>query len=95
MDPLITELIGGVRSGDRDIAPSIAQALAAVCSSAGQNIGAPARTAVIDLVEEAFSGVRAGKLNCCEFRIFVLSTLTTYRELQYGNLKNSLRPSQE
>ncbi|WVF72242.1 hypothetical protein IAT40_007054 [Kwoniella sp. CBS 6097] len=55
VDPLITELIGGVRSGDSDIAPSMAYALAAVCKSAGKNIGAAAKGQIIELVEEAFT----------------------------------------
>ncbi|WVR05268.1 hypothetical protein IAU60_002280 [Kwoniella sp. DSM 27419] len=54
VDPLITELIGGVRSGDSDIAPSMANALAAVCKTAGKNIGAGAKGQIIELVEEAF-----------------------------------------
>ncbi|EIW69657.1 hypothetical protein TREMEDRAFT_73934 [Tremella mesenterica DSM 1558] len=54
VDPLITELIGGIKSSEKDIAPSMVQALAAVCNSAGKNIGPAARTAIIDLVEEAF-----------------------------------------
>lgn len=54
VDPLITELIGGVRSAEKDIAPSVVNALAAVCSSAGKNIGEAAKGAIIELVEEAF-----------------------------------------
>jgi hypothetical protein len=58
---LITELIGGVRSGESDIAPSVANALAAVCSSAGKNIGPAAKTAIVELVEDAFTAGRGGK----------------------------------
>ncbi|WWC61174.1 uncharacterized protein I303_103754 [Kwoniella dejecticola CBS 10117] len=58
VDPLITELIGGIRAGDNEIAPSMAYALAAVCKSAGKNIGAGARAQITELVEEAFT---AGK----------------------------------
>ena len=54
VDPLITELIGGIRGGDKDVAASMAQALAAVCSSAGKNIGDAARASIVDLVEDAF-----------------------------------------
>ena len=39
----------------------MAQALAAVCSTAGKNIGIPAKAAIIDLVEEAFAAGRSGK----------------------------------
>lgn len=62
VDPLITELIGGIKAGDRDIAPSMAQALAAVCNSAGKNIGAAAKAAIIDLVEDAFLAQANGQL---------------------------------
>ncbi|KAK4684697.1 hypothetical protein P7C73_g5471, partial [Tremellales sp. Uapishka_1] len=58
VDPLITELIGGIRAGDSDIAPSMATALAAVCNSAGKNIGPPAKASILELIEEAFT---AGK----------------------------------
>lgn len=54
VDPLITELIGGVRSAEREVAPSVLEALGAVCSSAGANIGAAAKTSIVELVEEAF-----------------------------------------
>lgn len=63
VDPLITELIGGVRSSDRDIAPSVAQALAAVCSSGGKNIGAAAQASIVDLIEEAFTEGRGENYN--------------------------------
>jgi len=56
VDPLITELIGGVRTAEKEVAPSVVNALAAVCSSAGKNIGAAAKTSIIELVEEAFMG---------------------------------------
>jgi hypothetical protein len=61
VDPLITELVGGVRAAEKDIAPSIVQALAAVCSSAGKNIGPAARTSIVELVEEAFAEPRGGE----------------------------------
>ncbi|KAK8869849.1 hypothetical protein IAR55_000417 [Kwoniella newhampshirensis] len=63
VDPLITELIGGVRSGDNDIAPSMANALAAVCASAGKNIGAAAKGSIIEMVEEAFTAGRNENYN--------------------------------
>jgi hypothetical protein len=62
VDPLITELIGGVRAGDNDIAPSMVQALAAVCASAGKNIGPGAKASIVELVEEAFVAGRNGEL---------------------------------
>ncbi|KAL1405501.1 translational activator of GCN4 [Vanrija albida] len=54
VDPLITELIGGVASADKEVAPSVVAALAAVCNSAGKNIGPAAKTSIIELVEDAF-----------------------------------------
>ena len=39
----------------------MAQALAAVCSSAGKNIGASAKASILELVEEAFTDGRPGK----------------------------------
>lgn len=60
VDPVVTELIGGVRGADNDIAPSIVLALAAVCKSAGKNIGEGVRGSVVELVEEAFMGGRNG-----------------------------------
>jgi len=60
VDPVVTELIGGVRGADNDIAPSIVLALAAVCKSAGKNIGEGVRASVVELVEEAFMGGRNG-----------------------------------
>lgn len=63
VDPLITELIGGIRAAEKDIAPSVALALAAVCTSAGKNIGAPAKAAIIDLVEDAFAEPRTETYN--------------------------------
>jgi hypothetical protein len=62
VDPLITELIGGVRAGEGDVATSMVQALAAVCNSAGKNIGAAARGSIVELIEEAFTAGRGGAL---------------------------------
>jgi len=63
VDPLITELVGGVRSADKDVAPSVAQALAAVCTTAGKGLGAPAKSAIVDLVEDAFGEGRGENYN--------------------------------
>lgn len=61
VDPLITELVGLVRSSEKDIQPSVANALGAVCASAGKNIGPAAKAAIIELVEEAFAEGRSGE----------------------------------
>ena len=62
MDPLITELVGSIKTVEKDIAPSVVQALAAVCHSAGKNIGPAAKASIVELVEEAFSAGRGGEL---------------------------------
>ncbi|WVQ78061.1 hypothetical protein IAT38_000142 [Cryptococcus sp. DSM 104549] len=69
VDPLITELIGGVRSGERDIVPSMANALAAVCNSAGKNIGPAALASIIELVEEAFTEKQSDSYNVAISRV--------------------------
>ncbi|ODO11508.1 hypothetical protein I350_00288 [Cryptococcus amylolentus CBS 6273] len=69
VDPLITELIGGVRSGDSDIAPSMANALAAVCTSAGKNIGDAAKAAIVELVEESFEDKHHDNYNLAISRV--------------------------
>jgi hypothetical protein len=61
VDPLITELVGLVRTSEKDVQPSVAAALGAVCASAGKNIGAPAKASIVELVEEAFAEGRNGK----------------------------------
>lgn len=63
VDPLITELIGAVQTGEREVAPSVVSALAAVCNSAGQNIGAAAKTSIVELIEEAFMGGHGDSYN--------------------------------
>ncbi|CAK9780191.1 putative regulation of translational elongation-related protein [Cutaneotrichosporon oleaginosum] len=63
VDPLITELIGGVRGAEKEIAPSVMLALGAVCASAGKNISAPAKSSIIELVEEAFADSRGESFN--------------------------------
>ena len=54
VDPLITELVTGIKSSEKDVAASMVLALGAVCQSAGKNIGEAARGQIVDLVEEAF-----------------------------------------
>ena len=60
VDPVITELMTGIRGADNEIAPSVVLALAAVCKSAGKNVGEAARASIIELVEEAFTAGRNG-----------------------------------
>jgi hypothetical protein len=60
VDPVVTELMTGIKGADNDIAPSVVMALAAVCKSAGKNIGEAARGGIVDLVEESFMGGRNG-----------------------------------
>jgi hypothetical protein len=60
VDPVVTELMTGIKGADNDIAPSVVMALAAVCKSAGKSIGEAARGGIVDLVEEGFMGGRNG-----------------------------------
>lgn len=68
VDPVITELMTGIRAADNEIAPSVVLALAAVCKSAGKNIGETARSNIIELVEEAFNSGRNGTYSSSEAR---------------------------
>jgi hypothetical protein len=61
VDPLITELATAIRSAESDIAPSIAEAIAAVCRTAGKNLGAPAKQSIIEICEEAFAKKHNGE----------------------------------
>lgn len=61
VDPVVTELMTGIRGADNEIAPSVVMALAAVCKSAGKNIGEAARGNIVELVEEAFTAGRNGE----------------------------------
>ena len=63
VDPLVTELVGLVRSSEKDVQPSVLNALGAVCTSAGKNIGAAVKSSVVELVEEAFAEGRGETYN--------------------------------
>jgi hypothetical protein len=65
VDPVITELMTGIRAADNEIAPSVVLALAAVCKSAGKNIGEVARGNIVEFVEEAFNSGRNGMFPFC------------------------------
>lgn len=54
VDPVITELVAGVKGNDDSIATSFISALANVMRNASQSIGDKAREACIDIVSEAF-----------------------------------------
>ena len=54
VDPVITELVTGVKGNDDSIATSFLLALANVMRSASQSAGDKAREACIDIVSEAF-----------------------------------------
>lgn len=54
VDPVVTELIVGVRGGEEGIATSLVGALAEVVSSGSENLGEKAREACVDVVVEAF-----------------------------------------
>ncbi|TFK45118.1 armadillo-type protein [Crucibulum laeve] len=54
VDPVITELIMGVRSNDDSIASSLLVALSNVIKSGAQNVGEKAREACIEVLSDAF-----------------------------------------
>jgi hypothetical protein len=54
VDPVITELVAGVKGNDDFIATSFLLALANVMRNASQSVGDKAREACIDIVSEAF-----------------------------------------
>ncbi|CAL1711997.1 unnamed protein product [Somion occarium] len=54
VDPVVTELITGVKNNDDSIASSLVLALAYVVSNGDANIGEKAREACMDIVAEAF-----------------------------------------
>jgi hypothetical protein len=61
VDPVITELITGVKSSEETIASSLVLCLANVTKSAHQNMGEKAQVACVDLVWDAFKENHDGK----------------------------------
>ena len=56
-------MVGSVKTVEKDVSASVAQALGAVCASAAKSIGPAAKASIIDLVEEAFSENRGESYN--------------------------------
>ena len=54
VDPVITELITGIKAHDESISSSLIHALASVVENGSQNIGEKAREACVELIAEAF-----------------------------------------
>ncbi|KAG6864935.1 hypothetical protein C0991_006286 [Blastosporella zonata] len=54
VDPVVTEIIAGVKSSDEAIASSLVRALASVVRSASKNVGEKAREACVELISDAF-----------------------------------------
>lgn len=65
VDPVITELITGVRSSDELIATSFILALAHVVKAADENVGEKAREACAELISEAFRDNHDGITTLC------------------------------
>ena len=63
VDPLVTELVGLVRTSEKEVQPSVLNALGAVCASAGKNISGPIKSNVVEMVEEAFGEGRSETYN--------------------------------
>jgi len=70
VDPLITELIAGVRTNDDPIAASFALAISYVITSAGKNVGGPSRDALAELISDAFRDTHEENYNSAIARIF-------------------------
>jgi hypothetical protein len=64
VDPVITELITGVKSNDDPVASSVVLALAKVVRSASQNLGDKAREACVELIASSFKAHHDGKEPC-------------------------------
>jgi len=54
VDPVVTELIGGIKGAEDGIAGSLILALANVVEGAGNNVGEKAREACVEVVSDAF-----------------------------------------
>ncbi len=57
---MITELVTALKSAESDIAPSIGEALAGVCRTAGKNIGPAAKQSILDVCNDAFTAKHNG-----------------------------------
>ncbi|KAG6848260.1 hypothetical protein H0H93_001776 [Arthromyces matolae] len=57
VDPVITELIMGVKGADQAVASSLVRALASVIKSASQNVGDKARESCLELASDAFKEI--------------------------------------
>ncbi|EJT96915.1 ARM repeat-containing protein [Dacryopinax primogenitus] len=55
VDPVVTELMTGARSGEPEIRSSMAVALAAVVKGAGKSVGEVARSSLLELVSDTFA----------------------------------------
>jgi hypothetical protein len=61
VDPVITELVTGVRSGEEDVAGSLMLALAYVVRGGGGNVGAKARESCVELLFDSFKESHHGE----------------------------------
>lgn len=91
VDPVVTELMTGIRAAENEIAPSVVLALAAVCKSAGKNIGEVAKGSIVELVEEAFMAGRNGQLILPHTACLLSSKLMDRRELRKGYFESRIR----
>lgn len=71
VDPVVTELLTGVKNNEDVIAASLIQALAYVVKNADSNIGEKAREACVELVSDAFKDVHEGKKIIVKCRICI------------------------
>jgi hypothetical protein len=54
VDPVVTELLAGVRSSEEEIASSLIQGLAQVVRNGGSNVGEKAKEACVALISDSF-----------------------------------------
>ncbi|KAF8317653.1 ARM repeat-containing protein [Clavulina sp. PMI_390] len=75
VDPLITELVGAVRSNDDAIAGSIASALGGVVTSARKHVSAASAELLLELVSDSLRESHEGKRGFVSLYIFVSAYL--------------------
>ena len=65
VDPVVTELIAGVKASDDPVGASLVLALAETVKSAGPSVGDKMREAIVELVSDALRDTHDGELHGC------------------------------
>jgi hypothetical protein len=80
VDPVITELLGGIRSGDEEITSSLIQALGQVVRNGGANVGEKAKESCVTLISDGFKESHHGACRSRrELELMTHSTLDLQR----------------